>query len=96
VVVTLLTTVRGVDAHPAVSQASRAGAYPAYDGGGWIGEVFLNIPDESAIHLLTAETYIADRQPDFTFRTEWIDFPAGPVAFQLDSDFATMGDFLNA
>ncbi len=46
-------------------------------------------------HLLHAQRYVADREPDFTFRTAWIDFPAGPVNSRLDVDFSTVGDFLD-
>ncbi|MEK6677328.1 MAG: hypothetical protein AABZ47_16960 [Planctomycetota bacterium] len=73
----------------------RSGAMPAYDGSGWLGECFLNIPAESATDLIAAERHVLGRVPDFTFRTDWIDFPAGPSSFGLDADFATMGDFLN-
>lgn len=73
----------------------RIGAIPHYPGNGWVGEAFLNIPEQSAAHLLTAESYVIGRQPDFTFRTEWIDFPAGPIDVAPDTDFETIGDFLN-
>lgn len=46
-------------------------------------------------HLLRAANYVAGREPDFTFRTPWIDFPAGPDGSYRDSNFATVGDFLN-
>lgn len=82
-------------AHVFIFEFYRVGAYPPYDGSGWVGEAFLNIPDASAIHLLAAEAYVANRTPDFTFRTDWIDFPAGPVAYDLDANFNTIGDFLN-
>ncbi|MBI4716223.1 MAG: hypothetical protein HY763_00300 [Planctomycetes bacterium] len=86
-----------------VFSASRAGAYPSYPGNGWLGEAFLDIPEEYAVHLVVVESYIADRTPDFTFRTDWIDFPAGPAslapypdpALDEDADFPTVGDFLN-
>ncbi len=74
---------------------SRAGAYPPYDGQGWIGEVYLDIPDDFAIHLVAAEIYIDGRTPDLTFRTDWIDFPAGPTAVLPDADILTLGDLLN-
>lgn len=57
--------------------------------------MYLNIPDASAEHLLVAENWIASRVPDFTFSTDWIDFPAGPVGLVPDADLETMGDFLN-
>jgi hypothetical protein len=83
-------------AHVFVPASARAGAYPKSEGLGWIGEVYLGLPDAAAIHLLAAEAYIDGppaREPDFTFRTDWIDFPAGPVSFTYDSDAATIGDF---
>ena len=82
-------------AHILVSRGDRVGAYPAYDGSGWVAEVFLNIPGTSASSLLAAESHADSTTPDFTFRTPWIDFPAGPGAAGRDSDFATVGDFLN-
>ncbi len=82
-------------AHIYIPQERRAGAYPDYAGGGWKVEVFLNIPDGSAIHLIAAENYVSSRQPDFTFRTDWIDFPAGESDSDLDANFETMGDFFD-
>lgn len=82
-------------AHVYIFNVWRVGSAPAYDGSGWIGEAFLHVPDENATTLLAAEAYILNREPDFTFRTEWIDFPAGPVDVAEDTSFATMGDFLN-
>ncbi len=90
----LLFSVRA-DAHVFIFDFYRAGAAPQHEGQGWIAEVYLNIPDESAIHLLAAEQYVEKRVPDFTFRTPYIDFPAGPVAFRFDNEFETMGDFLD-
>lgn len=81
--------------HPFVPQDTRAGAYPDYPGAGWRGEVFLNLPAESAEHLLVAEQYVIGRTPDFTFQTQWIDFPAGPVSDVADADLATVGDLLD-
>lgn len=82
-------------AHVFVFEVYRVGASPPYEGSGWTGECFLNIPDTSATTLLTAEAYIVGRTPDFTFRTEWIDFPAGPTDAALDTSFSTIGEFLN-
>ncbi|MCP4246078.1 MAG: hypothetical protein GY778_03425 [bacterium] len=87
-------------AHFFVLEGDRVGAAPAYDGGGWLAEVYLNIPEESIGQLITVEAYVAGLTPDFTFRTEWIDFPAGPAVYgdpqdDLDAGFATMGDFLD-
>lgn len=48
-----------------------------------------------ARRFLAAERFVQDREPDFTFRTEWIDFPAGPEDSDLDANFQTVGDFLN-
>lgn len=83
------------NAHILVSRRDRVGAFPAYEGSGWVAEVFLNIPGTSAAHLLAAESYANTTTPDFTFKTAWIDFPAGPGAAGRDSNFATVGDFLN-
>jgi len=83
------------DAHILVSRRDRAGASPPYEGSGWVAEVYLNIPSPSAATLLTAESYADTTIPDFTFKTAWIDFPAGTGAAGRDSDFATVGDFLN-
>lgn len=87
-------------AHPAVAHffvvsGDRVGPSPTGVGSGWVGEAFLNIPDESATELLTSEIYILNRQPDFTFRTTFIDFPAGPDDAAFDADLATIGDFLD-
>ncbi len=133
--------IAATEAHVFVARFYRAGAYPTYDGGGWIGEAFLDIPnydlshfavlqgclsgpDESYAgdcragdldndgdvdlrdlaklevtfhdnHLLRAARFVAGRKPDFTFRTDWIDFPAGPHDSDRDANFETVGDFLN-
>ena len=84
-----------VRGHFFVPRDQRAGAFPPRPGTGWKGEAFLNIPLESATHLLSVEFYVEGRTPDFTFRTPWIDFPAGPVDIDLDANFQTIGDFLN-
>lgn len=97
-------TCGGARGHVFVPEMYREGGYPAYDGAGWVAKVYLNLPlpdppeDTSATDLGTliqAESYVADATPDFTFRTDWIDFPAGPEAVALDTSFTTMGDFLN-
>lgn len=84
-------------AHVFIPAPLRAGAYPPWPGGGWVGEAFLNLPAESAVHLIAAENYVETSgvQPDFTFRTDWIDFPAGEQPYGLDTEFATVGDLLN-
>ncbi len=64
-------------------------------GQGWQAELFLNIPDNQMTNLLTVERYVKRRTPDLTFRTNWIDFPAGPQGIDRDENFATLGDFLN-
>jgi len=84
-----------LQAHPNVPQADRAGAYPDYPGNGWVGEAFLNLPDDAVQHLLLAEQYVLGRTPDFTFRTQWIDFPMGPVSDVPDADLHTVGDLLD-
>jgi len=82
-------------AHVFVSGADRAGAFPAYDGSGWVAAVYLNIPGPSAESLIAAEAYADGVAPDFTFKTPWIDFPAGSQAFTRDSELDTVGDFLD-
>jgi len=83
------------EAHIFVSRGDRVGAYPDDPGQGWVAEVYLNLPGASAATLIAAENYAATTTPDFTFRTPWIDFPSGPGAAGRDSDFQTVGDFLN-
>ncbi len=136
-----------VMAHVFVPQSFRVGAYPPYDGSGWIVEVFLDIPsynrdhfaklqqclsgpgggmigdcsagdldddggasfrdgdvdlrdvarfqlDYLAYHLLHARRHIETRTADFTFRTDWLDFPPGPVGSDLDANLQTVGEFL--
>ncbi|RJP34581.1 MAG: hypothetical protein C4547_10585 [Phycisphaerales bacterium] len=73
----------------------RAGAPACGDGVGWYVEAFHAIPEEHAANLLTAEQYAAQRQPTFTFRADYIDWPMGPTATDFDTAFETMGDFLN-
>jgi len=92
---TLLTFTHVAGAHIFIFSVWRAGAPPQYEGNGWFGEAFLNIPDANTNVLTSAENYVVDLEPDFTFRTDWIDFPAGPVPWKQDSDFATIGDFLD-
>ncbi len=136
-------TVQPLSAHIFISRTHRVGAYPTHDGQGWIGEVFLNVPnfdlthhgmlqncmtgpskqylEETCLagdllpdqhvdlrdvakfqiqfhdpHLVRIERLIPDREPDFTFRTDWIDFPSGPADSGQDADFETMGDFFDA
>ena len=97
----LLCTSAAIVADTLVEVHKRVGGYPDYDGSGWLGEVWLNVPETSSIFLTGAEQYAATRAPDFTFRTAWIDFPAGPAEIDPKSDttrdvtFATVGDFLN-
>lgn len=82
-----------VFAHIFVSRQDRAGAYPDYEGSGWFAEVFLNLPDEAATTLISAEDYADLITPHFTFKTPWIDFPPGPDAFRTDDQFTTLADF---
>lgn len=44
--------------------------------------------------LSFAEDYVADKQPDFTFETDWIDYPSGPEALGRDDAYPTIRDFL--
>ena len=81
-------------AHIFINGGWRLGAIPPDDGPGWTADVYLNIPEASAEHLLQAEQYVATVQPDFTFATEWIDFPEGPNPVDLDSSFPTIGSLL--
>ncbi len=83
------------NAHVIVENNLRVGSIPQTDGNGWICSVYLNIPDENAINLLAAEFHVTSQTPDFTFETQWIDFPAGPLGSDLDTSFATMGDFFD-
>jgi len=84
-------------AHVFISRNDRVGAYPAYPGQGWRGEAYLDLPDTAVNSLLSVESYLRTHSvvPDFTFRTPWIDFPAGEVSAAYDADLATIGDFLN-
>ncbi len=94
-VLALAMASNAVWAHFFVEQRDRVGPSPQVPGHGWFAEMFLNIPDGSAITLLNAEIYVADKSPDFTFRTTYIDFPAGPIDGKLDTEFATIGEFLD-
>lgn len=93
--VAIILAAGSVSAHFFVEQRDRVGPSPSEAGHGWWAEVFLDIPDASAVALLNAEIYITGRTPDFTFKTTYIDFPAGPIDAKLDSEFNTMGDFLD-
>ena len=46
-------------------------------------------------NLIVTERFVDGLTPDFTFKTDWIDFPAGPQDSDLDANFQTMGDFFN-
>lgn len=82
--------------HVFIIEPHRVGAFPSHPGQGWVAEAYLNLPDERD-NLIKAENYIAQKgiDPDFTFRTDWIDFPSGPDTFRLDNEFETIGDFLD-
>gem|GEM_PF-1680841 len=90
-------------AHVFVGTQWRQGTNPKYPGNGWIAKVYLNIPvpppptgpnrpDEGT--LTFAENYVADKTPDFTFQTDWIDYPSGPEPIGHDADYQTIGEFL--
>jgi len=81
--------------HVQITNLFRVGAAPNYAGSGWLGQCFLNLPDDAVGSLLQAEAYADKILPDFTFRTDWIDFPAGSVNVAPDASFETLGDFLN-
>lgn len=65
------------------------------DGDADLGDVARIQRSFHTANLIWAERLISDRDPDFTFRTPWIDFPAGPQGYGFDDEFATMGDFLD-
>jgi len=90
----LLAACAPVSAHFFVSPLDRLCASPETPGVGWRAEVFLGIPDNWAGSLLSAETYVAGLAPDFTFKTPYVDFPAGPEDSLLDADVAGIGAFL--
>lgn len=81
-------------AHFFVSPLDRVCVSPDAPGSGWFAEVFLDIPDQWAGSLLSAEAYVAGLPPDFTFRSAYVDFPAGPVDALLDADVASIGAWL--
>lgn len=116
VAVVMLPAARGLRADVPICSGSifdsppcaeiRVGAIPPEPGqGGWFAEVYLNLPipdPPSLYHLLSAETDVIGRAPDFTFRCPVIDFPAGPApwnpgpcASDMDANLATVGDFIN-
>ena len=72
----------------------QVGTAPLTDGQGWLCEAYVDLPNESAMHLITAEQYANTHEPDVTFQTHWIDYPPGPQAFGLDTSFETLEDFL--
>lgn len=89
-----LGTAVDVRAHVFIPKNYRLGANPVGPGTGWFGEVFL-IPDQFADNLLTAENFAEKSTPAMTFRTDWIDYPAGPDTFRMDASFETIGDLLD-
>jgi hypothetical protein len=84
-----------LDAHEFVPRSQLSGAYPPNPGTGWLVEAYIDLPAEAVQSLIAAENYVDGLAPDFTFRTPWIDFPAGPADSALDADLETLGDFLN-
>lgn len=93
--VTAWVAVASSSAHIFIFPWQRAGTAPCYRGQGWHVECFYDLPDNAADNLLTAEQYIRDKSPTFTFHADYIDWPAGERVNDLDTSFATMGDFLN-
>ncbi|HRX85902.1 MAG TPA: hypothetical protein P5572_12865 [Phycisphaerae bacterium] len=83
-------------AHFFVSPLDRVSASPATPGTGWSAAVYLDIPDNFASSLLSAETYVASRAPDFTFHADYVDFPAGPQDSLLETDVPDMGTLLGS
>ncbi len=81
--------------HLFIFDSQRAGAAPCQPGNGWFVECFYGISDEAAANLLTAEAYVSEESPTFTFRAQYLDWPAGPAAYGLDADFETLGDLLD-
>lgn len=81
-------------AHFFVSPLDRTSASPDAPGTGWRAEVYLDIPDNFAGSLLSAESYVAGRAPDFTFETAYVDFPPGPEDALLETEVADLGEWL--
>lgn len=46
-------------------------------------------------NMIWVERFLGNMTPDFTFTTNWIDFPAGKQDSDLDRNFQRIGDFLN-
>ncbi len=82
-------------AHVFVFDWQRIGAPPCRPGNGWSVEVYWGMQGDDARHILAAEAYAALHEPTFSFRADYLDWPAGPVGHDLDTAFPTMGDFLN-
>ncbi len=89
--------------HVFVNSQWRAGTNPEYDGRGWHAEVYLDIPvppppsdptQTGRSGLFFAESYVENLAPDFTFETDWIDFPSGPEALGRDDAYDTIGEFI--
>lgn len=82
-------------AHLFILETQRSGAAPCQIGTGWVAECFYAIPDDAAANLLAAEAHVSEASPTFTFRTQFIDWPAGPDAYGFDAEYGTLGDLLN-
>ncbi len=87
--------VQPAQAHIFIFANQRAGAPACSNGVGWKVEAWYGFADEYAVNLLAAEGYAAAHEPDFTFHATYIDWPMGPTTFMYDTEFETLGDFLN-
>lgn len=81
--------------HVFVFSRQRLGAAPCEPGTGWRVECFYDIPEPSVGNLRDAELYVNGVEPTFTFHTDYLDWPAGDPSVVPDTEFATLGDFLN-
>lgn len=84
----------GALAHIFIFESERDGAIACEPGTGWTAACWYDVPDSAAANLLTVEAYIAGLEPTFTFKTDYIDWPAGDDSYRLDDEFATLGEFL--
>lgn len=81
--------------HIFIFETQRSGRIPCEPGRGWEVEFYYNIPDANAANLLTAEAYVADREPTFTFKADYIDWPAGLNLTKQDKKLKKLEDFFD-